>query len=100
MNQENIAWGASLLKELGLWAGVIVSGIMGFLWSIPWLFIAFAGGRGHTSDWVENLLLLCALIAIICAVAMVLFVIGAIRNKVGGDEYTIVHDAGGDTERL
>ena len=103
ISRENVAFGASLLKELGLWGGAIASGVVGFLWVSPWLVVAFAGGRGHTSDWVENFLVLCGLVAIICFVAAVLFVIGAIRNTVGtgsSNETIVVAEDAGEFERM
>ncbi len=102
ISRENVAFGASLLKELGLWGGAIASGVMGFVWSTPWLLVAFAGGRGHTSDWVENFMVICGAIAAICFVAAVLFVIGAIRNTVGTgrNEAIVVAEDAGEFERM
>jgi len=100
MNRETIGFGASLLKELGLWAGVIVSIVMGILWCLP-LLIQYFFGSPHTSDTLENFLIVSAGVAMVCLLAAVFFVIGAIRNTVGGkDAMPIIEYDGGDTERM
>ena len=95
-----INFGTSLTKEVGLWLGVGVSIIMGLLWCIPYV-IVYGLGSGHTTDTTEGVLMLCVLLSGISFLAAILFLVGAIKNKVSsaGDGIQISYD-GGDTERL
>jgi len=99
MSRETMTWGVSLLKEFGLWAGAAISFFLGLLWSIPWLVVAFVG-RGHSSDWFESLLVVCALVVVVCLTACVLFVVGGIRNTVGSEQIVVYQDDSGDSEGM
>lgn len=92
--------GASLVRELGLWVGVILSVLTGLLWLIPPV-VVYGLGSGHTGDTMESAMLVCGFLTLVSFVAAFLFLVGAIKNKVSGagDGIQISYD-GGDTERL
>lgn len=92
--------GASLIRELGLWAGVAVSILAGLFWCIPPV-VVYGLGSGHTSDTVEGAMLVCGFLVLVSFAAAVLFLIGAIKNTVSGESGAadITYD-GGDTERV
>jgi len=89
--------GTSLIKELGLWVGVVVSILLGILWCAPYV-IVYGLGSGHTTDATEGALLICLGLAGISFLAAILFAAGAIKNTVstGNDSASIpMIDAGG-----
>ena len=94
-------FGASALRELGLWAGVVASVLMAIVWAVPPL-ILYGLGSGHTTDFMENAMLFCMLMALISCVAALLFVVGAIKNTVSTGRESVVQFVNdvGDTERV
>lgn len=92
--------GASLVRELGLWVGVILSVLTGLLWLIPPV-VVYGLGSGHTGDTMESAMLVCGFLVLVSFAAAVLFLIGAIKNTVSGESGAadITYD-GGDTERV
>jgi hypothetical protein len=98
MNYVN--FGRSLVKELGLWAGAIVSFLLGGLWCIP-LLLQWIVGSPHTGDTLESFLIICVLVVAVCLVATILFIAGAMRNTVSdSQEATVVEYDGGEVERM
>ena len=95
--------GTSLIKELGLWVGVVVSILLGILWCAPYV-IVYGLGSGHTTDTVESALIVCLVLAGISFLAAILFMVGAIKNVVSADGSSVsiptVDDSGGDVESV